>query len=132
MRRSDARKLARAMRRYTSIWCSDSEHAGPYVKQSLIRLTAHRAQKQAERSLDYPRNHHYYTKPKWIPIKQMKSFQRGLIYRALIWQLSNTCRKLPDVVKMHDGFYLIWNGNHRVTAAIMRGATRVRCHVLTK
>jgi hypothetical protein len=132
MRRTDARKLARAMRRYTSIWCSDSEHAGPYVKQSLIRLTAHRAQMQAERKLGYPENRLYYTKSRWIPITKLQSYQRGLRYRALIWQLSNKCSKLPDVVKLRNGDFLIWNGNHRITAAIMRGATRVRCCVLKK
>jgi hypothetical protein len=43
------------------------------------------------------------------------------------WQRASA--RLPIVFAWRRGHYLIWNGNHRITCAILLGKSRMRAHV---
>jgi ParB-like chromosome segregation protein Spo0J len=40
-------------------------------------------------------------------------------------------KKLPTVLKLRSGLYLLWDGNHRATAAKLLGCRRIKCSELS-
>lgn len=72
-------------------------------------------------------------KVQWIAIADMVTDQRQLQARRLVYQLPRIAemqkRKRPFTVALPGGKFMVWDGNHRVTAAIMLGRTHLRCQV---
>lgn len=72
----------------------------------------------------------------WVNVRKLLSEQKRLAVWRMMYQLPRfkdmQRRKRPLVVALPGGWRLIWDGNHRVTAAIMLGKSRMRCEVLRK
>lgn len=64
----------------------------------------------------------------WVDLHKLRSRQEILDYQTLRRYITKPPRRCPHVMLVRGNF-ILWDGNHRVTAAIYRGRKRIRCHV---
>jgi hypothetical protein len=66
----------------------------------------------------------------WIEVSAIRSEQMCLRLDRTLWQLRNYAglkRKKRPAIIMARGVPVLWDGNHRVTAAVLLGKKRIRC-----
>lgn len=69
----------------------------------------------------------------WVEIDALISTQKCLAFRRLLRQLRMyPNKKVPIIVQIAPGKFVIWDGNHRVTSALLLGKRRVKCLLVGK
>lgn len=64
----------------------------------------------------------------WVNVDHLKSAQTVLAFRRVLRQLRMyPNKKVPVVVKIAPGKFVIWDGNHRAAATILLGKRRIKC-----
>ena len=101
-----------------------------FVCQALLRRASVLECRRAERVAEHKG---YRITKVWVSIDKVKSTQGVLRPRSLVYHLRrHPYRKRPIVIALSRGFYLLWDGNHRVTAAAMLGRKRIQCDELRR
>ena len=147
MKPSLAIKVVKQWRRYRkgyrgkSVWCQ----AGGFVPQKLIPVTPAEVTAVVDRIM--VRGSKTTSVEQDVPLSRVWSFQHSLRLRSLLFQIEQfrnsqrgwycttegTVRvkratELP-VFFYYAGKYVVWNGNHRCTAALLLGETKIRGRV---
>ncbi len=94
-----------------------------FVKQTLIPTHSWASNIAARRISKDGR-----PKVMWIALRKLRSRQRFINYYALRRYIRKSSQKLPDVMRVGRSL-ILWDGNHRVSAAIYLGRTRIKCQV---
>jgi hypothetical protein len=139
MRADAALRLVRQMARYKTtakgpgfVWRLHPQ--GNYVRQVLIPFATAAQIHYAADVADVSRTRE--TNDEWLPVSALLSEQHRLSPRSLAYQIPRFFtmqkRKLPTVIPLPSGKYLIWDGNHRCSAAILLGVTHMRCELMRK
>ena len=127
----DTIKVVDEMVRYSNWACTTRARKGAYIKQVFFPITirteniyvnriGHSEASRARRTI-------------WVRLDNMKSQQKCLSVSRIKYQLRRVPHKeMPTVVKLKSGQYVIWDGNHRATAHMMRGRVRIKCKELRK
>lgn len=132
MRHENALYLVRhMMKRYasgggpTTVW----KHKGEHIPQWLIPRPARGAEAAAERNVGVGLQRIEHIDPNLCCSIQYH-LDHSRLCKAMrnysAWQRDSA--RLPIVFEWR-GRYLIWNGNHRITCAILLGKSRMRAHV---
>lgn len=129
MKREHAITMVRNLARYRDHRCTRPARKGyTYIKQTFFPVCTRAEDKNAGQAAV-----HAYEKVQWIRADRLKSTQGCLGPRRLMYQLRHhPLKKLPTVIPMRGGWFLIWDGNHRATAGVMLGKTKIKCQVLRK
>lgn len=131
MRRENAIKLVRQMRRYDDHACRKPRHNGFVIKQVFFPKITQTEYRIADDATDA--SHLRRSRRIWVSLDRLKSDQGSLVVRRLVYQLRrHPIDKLPLVVALPGGFYALWDGNHRATSALLIGRTRIRCEEIRK
>lgn len=142
MRVEHAVRVVRNLRRYRmkkrctaynrTVW----DQAGPFVPQNVIPMGTRSQERRAKIVLE---SKAHLGAVRWIDVGRIRSTQHSLRFKSLMWNVKNAARmqrtfaskdmavkgvNLPIVIWV-DGVAVIWNGNHRVTANILLGRTRI-------
>lgn len=130
-------RLIREMVRYRYIgWRKRSKPyaKGIFIRQLCIKIATRDQIDRADKIAD-PRFFRE-TTTRWVDVRKMISGQKRLAVWRMMYQLPRfkdmQRRNRPLVIRLPGGWFYIWDGNHRVTAAIMLGKTRMRCEVLRR
>ena len=123
MKLAHAIEVVRQQRRYRYRNCRAPHPRGAFLRHTLI---PHVTRAEFDQAVDAQKN--AMGKMVSVPVEALKTTQRCLAFRRLLRQLRlYPNRKVPIVVRLANGTYVIWDGNHRAVAAILLGAKRVRC-----
>jgi hypothetical protein len=129
MKREHAINVVSHLTRYRDQRCTRPARSGYcYIKQTFFPRCTRAEELRAEKTAV-----HAYEKVQWIRADRVKSTQGCLGPRRLIYQLRrHPLKKLPTVIPMRGGWFLLWDGNHRATASVLLGKTKIKCQVLRK
>jgi hypothetical protein len=120
---ADAIKVVKQFRRYHYRNCKRSHPLGAFIRHVLI---PHVTVAEFDQAVAAQKNS--MGRMVWVAIGDLKTTQRCLRYHSLLYQLRrHPLKKVPIVVRLASGKYVIWDGNHRATSAIMLGRRRVKC-----
>jgi len=120
-----ARKLPRF--RYRSL--GQKVSWGPFVPQFSLPI-ATRAQVNHAGKTNIRGNYNH--KILWVRVADLKSEQMALARHKLIWHLKNYAKmqrekRYPGVIFV-KGVPILWDGNHRASAARLLGKKFMRCN----
>lgn len=106
---------------------------GQFIRQLMIPLVSNAQGKQADMIAEMKGPVHE-TITEWISVRRLLSDQSRLATRRMVYQLPRYARmqrkSRPLVIALPHRWYVIRDGNHRCTAALMLGKTRIKCDVL--
>lgn len=115
MNREQALRAVRGLQRYDE----------GLVKQTLIPRHSRALERAGHAVYNSPRKRFWI---KMLPVDKLTSGQNVLHYPTLRKYLKKTERRKIHAMYV-DGQYLLWDGNHRTTAAIYLGKKKLRCVV---
>jgi hypothetical protein len=130
-----ALEYARALPRYRTQTLSQRHSGGFFVAQVRIKLGTRNQCRKAgyAMGLAVVRIETLCHKTMWLRIEDIRSEQLSLRRDKLVWHINHYARmqrgphkKYPAVVVI-DGALVLWDGNHRVTAASLLGKKSIRC-----
>jgi hypothetical protein len=123
MKRANALKLVHELARFKDENCKKRDPRGFYVRQQFFPIWATTDEKRAVKARIGVRE-----RTIWVRLDKLKSTQGCLGRYRLAYQIRrHPLKKLPTVIAMGRGKYLIWDGNHRATSAILLGKSRIKC-----
>lgn len=137
MNAKQAIRLLRELQRYAYInRRSRQPNKGGYlIRQLMMPLVSTAQWHFADKLMDKWAADKLKPTTEWVPVRRLLSDQSRLAVRRMVYQLPRYAqmqreKKLPFVIKLPHEWYAVWDGNHRCTAALMLGKTRIKCEVL--
>ena len=131
MKTRDAIRVARELQQYRDYGCK--HFATPRSPERWVRQFATKRATKAEVKIGEGVMDVY--KPygsrkkctRWVPIADIVSHQPCLSLRRLLFQLRrHPLKRKPSVIRLPSSKWLLWDGNHRVAAALLRGGRFVK------
>lgn len=136
MNAKQAIRLLRELQRYAYInrRTRKASNRGYFIRQLMIPLVSTAQGHFADKLMDKWAADKLKPTTEWVPVRRLLSDQSRLAVRRMVYQLPRYAqmqrKKRPLVIKLPHEWYVVWDGNHRCTAALMLGKTRIRCEVL--
>ncbi len=130
MKVEHAVRVVRNFRRYrvgkkTTVW----DQVGPLIPQDLIPKVTKTQDTAAYAVME---GKLYHSATRWVEVDKLHSTQDFLYFKSLMWVAKHFEKTPHPMVVLSNGVYSIWNGNHRVTAAILLGKKRIRVTLYKK
>lgn len=128
------RELPRYDRHVTKVVLARNKH-GNFIRNLFLPKATRRQVRAVLWQMD--EDHERVERNRFIEVDSLVTEQETLIPRRLAYQLRRfdkmqKGRKLPLVVPTFGGKYLIWDGNHRCTVAVLLAKRRIQCRVMTR
>lgn len=133
MKLDEAIARVRRLPRYRYRTLSPRHRLGRFISQAAIPSAT---QRQVKQGIAINNRDCHTEKIVWVEVAAIRSEQNCLRQDRLLWHLRHYAKmqreKKYPAIMMVGGVPILWDGNHRVTSAVLLGKTKIRCHVYFK